>query len=193
MAPDTTNTTAQSILLHAEELFMRRGYKAVSISDIIEAAQITKPTLYAYFRGKDELFVAVILHAVEQLGSDLAAVPTDAPVPTRLLGVARALVRFQEYDVRLMRREMAEHLPADAQQRLNAAFFAQVFAPVIALMHEGVATGTLAPRDPGLLAGLFMAMLDGIHGQAPSEWATATLTPELIVEVFLQGTASTAH
>jgi AcrR family transcriptional regulator len=43
------NATAQKILSVAAHLFMQLGYRAVSISDIVKAAEITKPTLYYYF------------------------------------------------------------------------------------------------------------------------------------------------
>jgi TetR/AcrR family transcriptional regulator len=174
---------------------MRRGYKAVSITDIIEAARITKPTLYAYFAGKEDLFVRVVLHAIERLGSDVASVAPDEEFATQLLGVAKALLRYQEYDVRLMRREMAEHLPREASRRLNEAFFRQVLVPVHALMERGIERGELAPRDALQLAGLFLSILDGAHGQRSEaesvEWSSTPISPELIVDIFLHGAGAT--
>ncbi|PMP72740.1 MAG: TetR/AcrR family transcriptional regulator, partial [Chloroflexus aggregans] len=49
--------TALRIIDVATQLFMQRGYRAVSISDIIHTAGVTKPTLYYYFNDKEDLFV----------------------------------------------------------------------------------------------------------------------------------------
>jgi TetR/AcrR family transcriptional regulator len=41
-----------NILAHALELFASRGYDAVGVQEIVDAAGITKPTLYHYFGSK---------------------------------------------------------------------------------------------------------------------------------------------
>jgi TetR/AcrR family transcriptional regulator len=41
-----------NILLHALDLFAAKGYEAVGVQEIVEAAGITKPTLYHYFGSK---------------------------------------------------------------------------------------------------------------------------------------------
>lgn len=48
------------ILNCALELFYRRGYDAVGVQEIVEAAGITKPTLYYYFGSKQGLLQALI-------------------------------------------------------------------------------------------------------------------------------------
>ena len=41
-----------NILSQAVELFASRGYDAVGVQEIVDAAGITKPTLYHYFGSK---------------------------------------------------------------------------------------------------------------------------------------------
>ena len=41
-----------TILGHALDLFASRGYDAVGVQEIVDAAGITKPTLYHYFGSK---------------------------------------------------------------------------------------------------------------------------------------------
>lgn len=45
----------------AEELFIKLGYKAVSMDDIAEAAGISKMTIYKHFPSKENLFLEVVL------------------------------------------------------------------------------------------------------------------------------------
>jgi AcrR family transcriptional regulator len=45
------------ILLAATEIFSRRGYRATSMNEIAAEVGLRKPTLYHYFRSKEELLV----------------------------------------------------------------------------------------------------------------------------------------
>ncbi|MBN1284815.1 MAG: TetR/AcrR family transcriptional regulator [Anaerolineae bacterium] len=48
------------ILSHALRLFAARGYDAVGVQEIVEAAGVTKPTLYHYFGSKRRLLDALL-------------------------------------------------------------------------------------------------------------------------------------
>jgi len=53
--------TRQRILGAAYESFWRAGYTRTNVETIAERARMTKRTLYAYFRSKDDLLAAVLL------------------------------------------------------------------------------------------------------------------------------------
>jgi AcrR family transcriptional regulator len=57
---DGQSGVKQTILAKALELFSEKGYEGVSVSELTEAAGITKPTLYYYFGSKEGLFEAVL-------------------------------------------------------------------------------------------------------------------------------------
>lgn len=46
----------REIMRQALRLFSVQGYGATSVQQIVEAAGVTKPTLYYYFRNKEDLF-----------------------------------------------------------------------------------------------------------------------------------------
>ncbi|MBN1416902.1 MAG: TetR/AcrR family transcriptional regulator [Bacteroidales bacterium] len=50
----------EKIIETAAEMMLREGYTRVSMSGIATAVGLAKPTLYHYFRSKEELFEAVI-------------------------------------------------------------------------------------------------------------------------------------
>jgi AcrR family transcriptional regulator len=52
--------TRQRLLAVASDLFVARGYAAVSMRDIAAAAQMTKGGVYGHFRSKGQLLVEVI-------------------------------------------------------------------------------------------------------------------------------------
>src|SRR5437764_5939887 len=44
----------------ATKLFARHGYEATTTAAIADAAGVTEPILYRHFKGKQELFVAIV-------------------------------------------------------------------------------------------------------------------------------------
>ncbi len=61
------------ILEQALALFSERGYDAVGVQEICEAAGITKPTLYHYFGSKRGLLEAILERSFNELKTRLAA------------------------------------------------------------------------------------------------------------------------
>ena len=48
------------ILEKAREVFMEKGYKNVTMKDIVDACEISRGGLYLYFPGTRELFLEVL-------------------------------------------------------------------------------------------------------------------------------------
>ena len=55
----------QAILKAAGRLFRERGYDAVTVADVMEAAGLTHGGFYGYFRSKDDLAAQAIAQALE--------------------------------------------------------------------------------------------------------------------------------
>ena len=49
-----------AIIEAATRLFLRKGYSGVSMEEIARESTVAKQTLYSYFKGKDDLFRAII-------------------------------------------------------------------------------------------------------------------------------------
>jgi AcrR family transcriptional regulator len=60
------------ILQVARAAFVERGYAAVSMQEIADAAGLTKAAIYYHFRDKQELFEAVVLAEMERLHQGVA-------------------------------------------------------------------------------------------------------------------------
>lgn len=50
----------ESIKKNAAKLFARKGFHNVSMAEIAEAAEVSKGTLYIYFKSKEELYFSLI-------------------------------------------------------------------------------------------------------------------------------------
>lgn len=69
--------TARHILAVAARLFAARGYDATSVQTIVEAAGVTKPTLYHHFQSKAGLAKALLTEPMTALVSELRGLPDD--------------------------------------------------------------------------------------------------------------------
>lgn len=88
------------VLEIAQDLFAREGYHHVSMDDIAERAQVSKPVLYRHFPSKLDLYLAVVDHRSQALVHAVDEALTTARADEQATGraVVRAIVRaFVEF------------------------------------------------------------------------------------------------
>ena len=78
---DEKRAVKQTILDKSMELFSAKGYEGVSVSELTEAAGITKPTLYYYFGSKEGVFEAVCQLHYSRLNALISENAVYAPNP----------------------------------------------------------------------------------------------------------------
>jgi AcrR family transcriptional regulator len=61
----------RKIVSAAFTLFLEKGYHSTTMEEIAESLGVTKPALYQYFPGKEDLFAAVAEHARQELKGTL--------------------------------------------------------------------------------------------------------------------------
>jgi TetR/AcrR family transcriptional regulator len=148
--PDSARTR---ILREAIRLFGRQGYAATSVREVVEAAGVTKPTLYYYFQNKEDLFreaVDVQVVGLKWLVDGVLAAPGTVRSRLRIFLIAYVGGALQNPDsVRLMMASAA----AGAQPRVDV--FERTHVEILRL-HElirlGVASGELHPEVDATLA-----------------------------------------
>jgi AcrR family transcriptional regulator len=67
----SSSEIAERIARVAARLFAADGYDATSVRNIVEAAEVTKPTLYYYFESKEALAQTLLTAAIENLAGGL--------------------------------------------------------------------------------------------------------------------------
>ncbi|ODU00339.1 MAG: hypothetical protein ABS79_03540 [Planctomycetes bacterium SCN 63-9] len=65
----------------AARLFAERGYDATSVREIVEAAGVTKPTLYYYFRSKEGLAQALLTDPLNALAETMRQIERETANP----------------------------------------------------------------------------------------------------------------
>ncbi|WP_408071472.1 TetR/AcrR family transcriptional regulator [Butyrivibrio sp. JL13D10] len=66
------------ILEKAREVFAEKGYKNVTMKDVVEACDISRGGLYLYFSSVEEIFIAVLSDETEEDDDVIAALGNDA-------------------------------------------------------------------------------------------------------------------
>jgi AcrR family transcriptional regulator len=65
----------------AAEIFSRRGFRATSMNEIAAAVGLSKPTLYHYFRSKEELLVRIYSDVLDESLAKGEQTLAQAPTP----------------------------------------------------------------------------------------------------------------
>ena len=66
----------RAILDAASELFLQRGFKSVSIGEIMQEAACSRETIYRYFNGKEAIFANIISRQMDAHLDTMKAVIT---------------------------------------------------------------------------------------------------------------------
>ena len=204
--PETESPKRQAVLDAAADLFIAQGYGAVSMDAIARAANVSKATLYAYFRSKDQLFATIITEACQaNLDWETVLPAQGQDVRAALTGFGRRMLGFV-----LQGRALAIHRVVLAESvrfpELGRAFFdggpATARTLVAAWLAEQASAGRLRVPDSEVAAEQLMALLRaGLHLRAllgvppaPNEAEiNATVTASVATFLAAYGTASRAH
>src|SRR5690606_30840589 len=70
--------TIQTILEAARSLFIEKNYADVTIADIVSKAEISKGALYHHFSGKEDLYLKMMHHFLEEVQASTEAVAENS-------------------------------------------------------------------------------------------------------------------
>lgn len=115
-------SSRSALLERALELFAERGYDAVGVQEICEAAGVTKPTLYHYFGSKRGLLEILVRERYEPFVAALAeAAEYAGDLPRTLERVVDAFFRFAGEEPTLTRLVLALWLASPASEAVQVA------------------------------------------------------------------------
>jgi AcrR family transcriptional regulator len=143
----------EAVLRTAVQLFLEQGYHGTTLNDVAERLNITKPALYNYFGGKDEILYEC--WAIGQERVDDCIEEIDAGSGTGMAKLRKLIVRYAEvmttdYGKSLVRfdvRDLTEHnrkIVATAKKKIDRAFRRYI--------KDGIDDGSIAPCDIKLSA-----------------------------------------
>jgi AcrR family transcriptional regulator len=152
----------QSILKAARQVFFEKGLQAASMDEIAETAELSKGTLYLYFRSKEDLYVSLLeegLAILRRMFEEVEARPLPADEALHQIGFTyyQFFKQYPDYfnilvfaDSRVLHSQVSEEVLQCSESR--AAGCLQVVARVFARgVKEGIFRKDLQPMEIAIL------------------------------------------
>lgn len=147
----------------ATRMFLKKGYKATSVDDIVKAAGVSKGTFYLYFSSKPEILTAIIeqvqLNIFTWLGEIMAS---DRNPEEKLLdGLEGAFKEYQQSEEILRVFELAG--PEAAHERLRSRGWEQSKPMLVFLIQQGIDEGLFQVDDLDGTVDLVMVLVSELQ------------------------------
>jgi AcrR family transcriptional regulator len=186
-----TDEKLEEILEAASRVFSERDFHEVLIDEIAEAGGIGKGTVYRYFRTKEDLYFATILHGLDRLdGVLLAALPQEASPTKRLERLAREILKFFWKQRSLLMLLYRDERSLRARHGGLRERHERLVRLVQAIILDGIERREYRGVDTHTAAEIFLGMIRGINVFRRDDDALDALVTE-IVGVFTGGIART--
>jgi TetR/AcrR family transcriptional regulator, mexJK operon transcriptional repressor len=155
----------------ATRLFMERGFDGTSIDAVAEAAGVSKPTVYARYHDKRDLFAAVLRGRIRKWLAPLSAAAeaqavegSSKSVKTTLHELSRHLVAYtlapEAGTLQRILSAQAVQFP-DLAKLANEEGWLRMVRGVSAILRQSAARGQIKVDDPELAADMFLNLVLG--------------------------------
>ena len=188
--------TRQRILREAERLYYQGGYAGISLQDLADTLEISKPALFHHFKSKQELFFETLLEMLEGRCRLIeAAIRAGDTTYARLGNILRTMLDSPFFDPMKFLTDEKGNLSPDQQRDIEAAFYRSIQQPIAQVLQDGVQRGELRAHPPllGTMVFLNLMMLLPSPGH-PNTRLSQHMEPEHYIDellaFFLQGVGS---
>jgi TetR/AcrR family transcriptional regulator len=158
----------QSIKKSAARLFARKGFSNVSMAEIAEAAEVSKGTLYIYFKSKEELYFSLIEPVLVNHHKLIARIVSDDSEPAD-----QSLRKFFDY--------FADSYPLDPQAHQPYMYYrAEEVQPLFSEERHGYLKTLMAKNvetiEAVILRGIEQGIFKSVNPRAVSSilWSLVT-------------------
>ena len=154
-----------SVLEAASQVFVERGFAGASVDLIAQRAGVSKPTIYAQFSGKEELFVEILTSVCDSLSAPMveegAGTEDLETVLTRIASsYTKAVLKPDVIALHRLFLAEAERFPALAQRYFEAGPD-RAHQALAQFLAARMLQSDIRSQDPLALAELFATMVLG--------------------------------
>lgn len=180
----------------AESIFFHKGYNSTSMDEIANAAQISRPLLYVYFKDKAAIMRAVMLRAARSMVTRFADAKSNGDNGmNQIKGIGLAYYQFSldESDYFDVMTDMSTFPMLDEPDEVimqMAECRDRMHEMMVDALNSGIKDGTIDPKhvhDPSLTAQILRGSLHGVimsvrqpKGAAFETFDDATIVSEAI-------------
>ena len=155
------------ILKQAREVFAKKGFRDVTMKDIVEACEISRGGLYLYFGSTEEIFKEILLSEQDAEGEEITAHLTEDSTMADILMLffkeqkKLILKRKQDISIAVYEYLFAHKTDKKSDNVMRSQFEAGVMV-LTKILEEGMERGELYCDNPKAEATNIMYILEGM-------------------------------
>jgi len=161
-----------AIIDAAEKVFFSKGVENATMDEVAEEAELSKGTLYLYFKNKTDLFHAIVARALNMLYNDFKKVTKkEKKGIDKIKSIGKAYFQFYknqpDYYGTLLHQDIYEFTPDDPEENFNVTLCMETGNKIFGLMREcvlaGIEDGTIREDlDPAKLPVILWGHSSGV-------------------------------
>jgi AcrR family transcriptional regulator len=129
------------ILTAARSVFLRYGFRRVTMQDIAEAADFSRPALYLLFKSKEEIFIGVYQQWVDETLAEIEREMATATTPHKKIERAFEIWAVRPFEIMISSPEAKELVECSfgfAQTSISRGYikFESIIVPVVATLPQ---------------------------------------------------------
>ncbi|WP_100012245.1 TetR/AcrR family transcriptional regulator [Lentibacillus sediminis] len=180
--------TKKRILKTAQQLFMEKGYRAVTTREIAAKCGITQPALYYHYPDKQSLYIAMLEAFVKNIQAKIESI-SEETIPERLEAMLNVLSKEHPTSIMMMIHDIFVEFKEENRRHIYMLWKKTYLEPFVHVFEEmkedGQLRDAISPEEAARFCLLTM-------GQTMSTWGN---NPEslsgqyaLLVDLILHGT-----
>lgn len=185
---ENAKPTKDIVLETATRLFIKEGYKNVSMDDVAKACKVTKATIYYYYPTKGELYTSALIAMMDRIKlSILQILEQPKPFKERLEQLVEIhLSATIDIDMKNFMKEAAINLSEEQLSQVHASEN-RMYQTIERAMEMEMDKGTIRKGNSTFFAHTFMAMMSVGYfkdGEGNRLFQTEAIAAKEIVEFF---------
>lgn len=153
-------STKDTIVKLATRMFLDKGYPSVSMDDVAQTCNVTKATVYYYYKTKADLFTDAMVQLMNRIQKRMAdTLSTDKSLKTQLFEIAKAhLQATVDINIHSFMKEAKTAVSHEHLQLMEEAEN-QLYDTLEHAIKEAMERGEIPQKNPRLIALMFVSML----------------------------------
>ena len=155
------------ILRQAKGVFAKKGFRDVTMKDIVEACEISRGGLYLYFGSTEEIFKEILLSELENEGDDITDHLNEDSTMTDILMLflkeQKKIILRKKQDITIATYEyLFAHKPEKKSDNVVYNQFEKGIQVLTRILEEGIAREEFYLEDTKAEATNIMYVLEGM-------------------------------
>lgn len=185
---ENAKPTKDIVLETATRLFIKEGYKNISMDDVAKACNVTKATIYYYYPTKGELYTSALIAMMDRIKlSILQILEQPKPFKERLEQLVEIhLSATIDIDMKNFMKEAAINLSEEQLSQVHASEN-RMYQTIEQAMQMEMDKGTIRKGNSTFFAHTFMALMSVGYfknGEGNRLFQTEAIAAKEIVEFF---------